>query len=229
MWVRRLIERMLEAEGRLVAAPQRGRLSGLATSTEVWQTRDGRRVGGAHAAHPSNRARARPCRPLSRPAPTSTCACASAATVDRRSYSIVDAERDGRRLAVSVFEAGGVARRRGRHARARPGDQLEITQPMLDFPLRVGAPRYVLLAGGIGITALSAMAAGAALHRRRLRARLRGRSRESMAYLDALLELHGDRLAAARRAATARSLSVPDAGRLASTAAPSCTCADRSD
>ena len=36
----------------------------------------------------------------------------------------------------------------------KPGDTLEITQPLQNFPLRVGAARYVLLAGGIGITAI---------------------------------------------------------------------------
>ena len=34
-----------------------------------------------------------------------------------------------------------------------------ITQPLQNFPLRVGAQRYVLLAGGIGITAIANMAA----------------------------------------------------------------------
>ena len=114
--------------------------------------------------------------------------------VDRRSYSVVDAARDGSRLAVSVFEAeasrGGAA---VMHA-LRPGDQLEITQPMLTFPLRIGAPRYLLLAGGIGITALSAMAAVLRSTGADYELHYAGRSRESMAYLDALLELHGDRL-----------------------------------
>ena len=41
----------------------------------------------------------------------------------------------------------------------KPGDTLRITQPLQNFPLRVGAERYVLLAGGIGITAIMHMAA----------------------------------------------------------------------
>ena len=41
----------------------------------------------------------------------------------------------------------------------QPGDPIELTAPLQNFPLRIGAPRYVLLAGGIGITAMAAMAA----------------------------------------------------------------------
>jgi len=58
----------------------------------------------------------------------------------------------------------------------------------------VGAPRYVLLAGGIGITALVEM--GRVLHS--LRADYTfvyvGRGRDRMAYPDELAGLHGDRL-----------------------------------
>jgi ferredoxin-NADP reductase len=113
---------------------------------------------------------------------------------DRRSYSIVDASPDGARIAVSVFAS---ARSRGgaaaMHALA-VGDELDVTQPLLDFPLRVGAPHYVLLAGGIGITAIASMA-------RTLRSIgadytlvYVGRSRAAMAYLDELRAEHGSRL-----------------------------------
>ncbi|MGP0223366.1 MULTISPECIES: PDR/VanB family oxidoreductase [unclassified Paenarthrobacter] len=111
-----------------------------------------------------------------------------------RSYSVVDAAEDGTHLALSVFQTP--ASRGGSvfmHS-LRPGDVLEVTQPLQNFPLRVGAPSYVLLAGGIGITAIAGMAALL----RRLGADYRlvyvARSRESMAYLDDLAALHGDRL-----------------------------------
>src|SRR6478735_2636464 len=88
---------------------------------------------------------------------------------EKRSYSIVDASPDGRYLTISVFRAP--ASRGGSvfmHT-LRPGDTIEITQPLQNFPLRVGAETYVLLAGGIGISAI--------------------------AYLDELVALHGDRIA----------------------------------
>lgn len=113
-----------------------------------------------------------------------------------RSYSVVDADDDGAQLAVSVFRTptsrGGSIFMHG----LEPGQVLEITQPLQNFPLRVGAPSYVLLAGGIGITAIAGMAALL----RRLGADYRlvyvARSRPAMAYLDDLRALHGDRLEA---------------------------------
>ncbi|WP_017627600.1 ferredoxin reductase, partial [Nocardiopsis chromatogenes] len=113
-----------------------------------------------------------------------------------RSYSVVAADARGTELTLGVrlspTSRGGSA---FMHA-LRPGDGLDITAPLQNFPLRVGAPRYVLLAGGIGITALSAMAAVL----RRLGADYRlvyaGRSRSGMAFLRELGRAHGDRLEA---------------------------------
>ncbi|MEP6481105.1 MAG: PDR/VanB family oxidoreductase [Rhodoglobus sp.] len=117
-----------------------------------------------------------------------------AGELDRRSYSIVDASDDGETVAVSVLHS--VATRGGApamHALA-VGDEIEVTQPIVDFPLRIGAPSYVLLAGGIGITAILGMA-------RRLRSVAAdyrvvyvGRSRSELAYLKELVAEHGDRL-----------------------------------
>ncbi|WP_457963609.1 PDR/VanB family oxidoreductase [Arthrobacter sp. D1-29] len=112
----------------------------------------------------------------------------------RRSYSIVESSQDGKRLAISVLKAP--ASRGGSlfiHALQR-GDRLEITQPLQNFPLRVGAARYILLAGGIGITAIAAMAG--VLKNLGLDYTLvyAGRRRAAMAYLPQLEELHGANL-----------------------------------
>ncbi len=113
---------------------------------------------------------------------------------DRRSYSVVEASEDGTRLVISVLKAplsrGGSVFIHN----LQPGDELEITQPLQNFPIRVGAGRYILLAGGIGITAMISM--GRVL--KNLRASYTfvyaGRSREAMAYLEELQTLHGDNL-----------------------------------
>jgi len=114
--------------------------------------------------------------------------------IDRRSYSVVDASRDGTRVAISVFDSaasrGGAAFMHG----LEPGDHVEITQPLLSFPLRIGAPRYLLLAGGIGITALAGMATTLSAVGADYRLVYAGRAREGMAYLDELSQQHGDRL-----------------------------------
>jgi vanillate O-demethylase ferredoxin subunit len=113
---------------------------------------------------------------------------------EKRSYSIVDASPDGRYLTISVFRAP--ASRGGSvfmHT-LRPGDTIEITQPLQNFPLRVGAENYVLLAGGIGITAIANMAAALLSLKVDYRLVYAGRSRAAMAYLDELVALHGDRI-----------------------------------
>lgn len=112
----------------------------------------------------------------------------------KRSYSVVESSQDGTRLVISVMKAplsrGGSIYMHG----LVPGQRLEITQPLQNFPLRVGAERYILLAGGIGITAIANMAAVL----KRLKADYTliyvGRSRGAMAYLDKLADIHGERL-----------------------------------
>lgn len=113
---------------------------------------------------------------------------------DRRSYSIVDATDDGRRIALSVYTSpvsrGGAAVMNA----LAPGDRLELTQPLNDFPLRPGAERYVLIAGGVGITAMIGMAASLRSRGADYRLLYAGRSRALMAYVDDLREVHGERL-----------------------------------
>ena len=76
---------------------------------------------------------------------------------DVRSYSVVGMGAYGTELVLGVQLA-----RRSRGGSAymhslRRGAQLQVTRPLQNFPLTYARPRYVLLAGGIGITALVAM------------------------------------------------------------------------
>ena len=113
---------------------------------------------------------------------------------DVRSYSVVESDETGWRFTLTVQLAqhsrGGSA-----HLHALTvGDTVEATRPLQDFALLPGADSYLLLAGGIGVTAL----VGAARALRRLGADYRivyaGRARELMAYADLLAEEHGERL-----------------------------------
>jgi ferredoxin-NADP reductase len=117
------------------------------------------------------------------------------AAMATRSYSVVESNTDGSRLTISVQRAaasrGGSVFMHGLEV----GDTIETTQPLQNFHLRIGAPRYVLLAGGIGVTAVIEMA-------RVLRSLgadydlvYVGRTRHVMAYADLLTDLHGERLA----------------------------------
>ena len=117
----------------------------------------------------------------------------SAETVPR-SYSIVDVDPTGRLVALSVLK---VTASRGGSAAMHTlsaGTSLRATEPLQNFPLGVGASRYVLVAGGIGVTALVAMAAVLKARGADYEMVYVGRSRDVMAYLPELEHEHGERL-----------------------------------
>lgn len=76
-----------------------------------------------------------------------------------RSYSLANnpAERGRYRLGV-LLETESRGGSRHVHERWRVGDILEVTPPINDFPLHARAAHSVLIAGGIGITPILAMA-----------------------------------------------------------------------
>ena len=110
---------------------------------------------------------------------------------EKRSYSVVESIDGGATLAVSVFKApvsrGGSV---FMHT-LEPGDALRITQPLQNFPLRIGAERYVLLAGGIGITAIMNMAGVLRNVKADYTLIYAGRTRPAMAYLNELRNCMG--------------------------------------
>jgi ferredoxin-NADP reductase len=112
---------------------------------------------------------------------------------DVRSYSVVGMAENGHSLVIGVQLArqsrGGSAYMHS----LRPGAQLSISQPLQNFPLVYGRPSYVLLAGGIGITALIAMASSLRAQGADYRLVYGARSRNLLAFHDELAEEHGDR------------------------------------
>lgn len=112
----------------------------------------------------------------------------------RRSYSVVSQSEDLKDLTLGVFlvpnsRGGSIAVHE-----LKVGDQLDITQPLQNFPLRVGAERYVLIAGGIGVTAIMAMAAVLKRIGADYTLMYAARSKEAMAFREELEALHGDNL-----------------------------------
>ncbi|GAA2632539.1 PDR/VanB family oxidoreductase [Actinomadura fulvescens] len=108
-----------------------------------------------------------------------------------REYSLCGDPADRTRYAVAVQH--DAASRGGSayvHERLRVGEVVEVDGPKNNFAL-TEAPAYMLIAGGIGVTPVKAMAE--ALHARGADWRLFycGRSRTSMAFAD-LLESLGD-------------------------------------
>jgi ferredoxin-NADP reductase len=113
---------------------------------------------------------------------------------DVRSYSVVGARPvDGAyRVAVKRLpdSRGGS---RYMHSLS-PGDTLQITRPASHFELRFGAPEYLLIAGGIGVTPLLGMAERLVAAGAEVRMLYAGHARAEMPFLDELRELLGDRL-----------------------------------
>lgn len=80
------------------------------------------------------------------------------------------------------------------HGRLRPGDRLRIRGPRNHFRLDEADRRAIFIAGGIGITPIAAMARRARELGIDYTVHYSGRSLASMALVDELRELHGDRL-----------------------------------
>jgi ferredoxin-NADP reductase len=113
---------------------------------------------------------------------------------DVRSYSVVGMGDDGESLVLGVQLA---RESRGGSAYMHSlgiGAQVSISQPLQNFPLTYGRPDYVLLAGGIGITALVAMASSLRERGAPYRFYYGARSRKLLAFADELSAEHGDRL-----------------------------------
>ncbi|GAB1616952.1 PDR/VanB family oxidoreductase [Pseudomonas sp. NGC7] len=109
---------------------------------------------------------------------------------DHRSYSVVrPLDSGGVVIAVKRVpdSRGGSAYMWGLEAGAR----VKITPPACDFELSLGAPDYLLVAGGIGITPIIRMAEVLVARGHRLRMIYATRSREELAYLEPLKELLG--------------------------------------
>ena len=87
------------------------------------------------------------------------------------------------------------------HDKLHEGATVRVRGPRNHFPL-VGSPRYLFVAGGIGITPMMPMIAAAAAAGADWRLLYGGRTRSSMAFVDEF-ERHGDRVAVCARDAQA--------------------------
>lgn len=110
-----------------------------------------------------------------------------------RSYSLVGPpDATCYRIAVKRLDAG----RGGSLAmwRLQVGDRLQITDPQNHFPLDLTAPAYLLVAGGIGITALLGMAQTLRERGANVRMLFGARSEAELAFEAHLRELLGQQL-----------------------------------
>lgn len=109
-----------------------------------------------------------------------------------RQYSLCSDPRDLSHYRVGVLRvADGRGGSREVHDTDLVGRRLEVAGPRNHFPLGLDAPEYLLIAGGIGVTPLLAMARELARRGSSWSMVYGGRSRSSMAYLGELTALGG--------------------------------------
>jgi vanillate O-demethylase ferredoxin subunit len=122
-------------------------------------------------------------------------------TSDWRAYSLINFATSAEATAAPTQYCIAVRRddagrggSRWMHEQLQAGTMLAVQTPRNDFPLKDCAGTTVLLAGGIGVTPLAAMAAQCRAQGRPVRLHYAGRSRSLMAFLPELQALLGDRL-----------------------------------
>jgi len=120
---------------------------------------------------------------------------------DWRQYSLInlnplpDATSQPVEYLVAIrLESEGRGGSRYLHEQVKVGDYLKVKLPRNDFPLAPGSGRIVLLAGGIGVTPLTSMAAHCVSEGRHVTMHYAGRQRTSMALLPELQSLLGENL-----------------------------------
>ncbi|MCW5237475.1 PDR/VanB family oxidoreductase [Verminephrobacter eiseniae] len=113
---------------------------------------------------------------------------------DKRSYSVVSGSEDGIvTIAVKLLpESRGGSRFMWT---LEPRMRLHATKPHSDFALSRGAPHYLLLAGGIGVTPVVAIARALNQLGASVRMLYAARSRNELAYAEELGNILGERVA----------------------------------
>lgn len=112
-----------------------------------------------------------------------------------RQYSLCGDPEDPSVLEIAVLHdpqsRGGSA---WVHANVKAGDRLRIRGPRNHFRLDEDARRLILVAGGIGITPIAAMARRALAMGIDYELHYCGRTQAGMAFVDELVAMHGDRI-----------------------------------
>lgn len=112
-----------------------------------------------------------------------------------RQYSLCGEPADRSRYRIAVKkEAGGRGGSQWIHETVREGAELHVSAPRNHFGLRQDAARHVLVAGGIGVTPILAMARTLAAEGADFAAHYCARSPADAPLLDELAAICGDRL-----------------------------------
>lgn len=107
-----------------------------------------------------------------------------------RSYSLVNSQDERHRYVIAVYlDEAGRGGSSWMHKVPRVGDVLQVDAPKNDFPLDENARHSILIAGGIGITPLAAMASRLKHLGRSWKLHYAARSPEQAAFASSLAQL----------------------------------------
>lgn len=114
---------------------------------------------------------------------------------EARSYSLLNDPTERHRYVLGVLrEEIGLGGSAWVHEQLKTGDVLTSTPPLNDFPLDEEGRHHILIAGGIGITPIMAMAERLSAIGHEYTLHYCARSADEAAFLQELNERHGDRL-----------------------------------
>jgi ferredoxin-NADP reductase len=134
-------------------------------------------------------------RPLPRWTPGSHIDVECGETGISRQYSLCGDPDDRQAFEIAVLrEPQGRGGSEWVHANVKAGDTLRVRGPRNHFRFTGDAKKAVFIAGGIGITPISAMAREAKARGLDYQIHYSGARRSSMALLDELVRMHGERL-----------------------------------
>lgn len=112
-----------------------------------------------------------------------------------RSYSLAGDPADRTRWLLGVLrESNGKGGSRAMHERVRVGGTLRVSSPRNEFRLHHGAKHSILLAGGIGVTPIKAMAHELSAAGESFEVHYCARSQNNAAFVEELTALVGDKL-----------------------------------
>lgn len=112
---------------------------------------------------------------------------------DARDYSLVDHGPDGTWQIAVKFDPEGMGGSRYMHESVAAGDILRCTLPANDFPMAEDADDSLLIAGGIGITPIFAMASRLAADDQLFALHYVARGRDDMPFAEQIATFAGDR------------------------------------
>ncbi len=114
---------------------------------------------------------------------------------EERSYSLLNDPAERHRYVLAVLrEEGGRGGSTWVHEHLHEGDRLSVSAPINHFPLNEAGERHILIAGGIGVTPLKAMAHRLMTIGAEFTMHYCARGRDEAAFVDELGALLGHRL-----------------------------------